>query len=97
MTTQFEIQCALMAGHVYRTTRPELNWIPAPQGWTPFFPVPDPTVPLGSVPLGSFEFLLGNLGHTTDSCYKHPDCMRPGSLSINDLGTTGLDRRMPVG
>ncbi|MEW6292449.1 MAG: hypothetical protein AB1544_03980 [Pseudomonadota bacterium] len=41
MTT--EIEYALMAGHAYRTTRDEINWIPAPQGWTPFFPVPDPT------------------------------------------------------
>jgi Ca2+-binding RTX toxin-like protein len=37
------IEYALMAGHAYRTTRDEINWIPAPQGWTPFFPVPDPT------------------------------------------------------
>jgi hypothetical protein len=36
------IECALMAGHAYRTTRAELNWMPTPQGWTPFFPVPDP-------------------------------------------------------
>ncbi|TNC97577.1 MAG: putative Ca2+-binding hemolysin, partial [Rhodocyclaceae bacterium] len=41
MTTT--IDYALMAGHAYRTTRDKINWIPAPQGWTPFFPVPDPT------------------------------------------------------
>ncbi len=39
------IEYALMAGHAYRTTRDEINWIPAPQGWTPFFPVPDPSTP----------------------------------------------------
>lgn len=37
------IEYALMAGHAYRTTRDETNWIPVPLGWTPFFPVPDPT------------------------------------------------------
>jgi len=41
MTTAIEY--ALMAGHAYRTNRDEINWIPTPQGWTPFFPVPDPT------------------------------------------------------
>jgi len=41
MTTAIEY--ALMAGHAYRTNRDEVNWIPTPQGWTPFFPVPDPT------------------------------------------------------
>lgn len=41
MTTT--IDYALMAGNAYRTTRNKINWIPAPQGWTPFFPVPDPT------------------------------------------------------
>jgi Ca2+-binding RTX toxin-like protein len=43
MTT--EIEYALMAGHAYRTTRAEINWIPGPQGWSPFFPVPDPAAP----------------------------------------------------
>lgn len=50
MTTAIEY--ALMAGHAYRTTRTELNWIPAPQGWTPFFPVPDPTTPTFPVTAG---------------------------------------------
>jgi hypothetical protein len=39
------IDYALMAGHAYRTTRDEINWFPVSQGWTPFFPVPDPTTP----------------------------------------------------
>lgn len=41
MTTAIEY--ALMAGHAYRTTRDEINWFPVPDGWTPFFPVPDTT------------------------------------------------------
>jgi hypothetical protein len=41
MTTDTEY--ALMAGYSYRTTRSQINSIPAPEGWTPFFPVPDPT------------------------------------------------------
>jgi len=41
MTTSIEY--ALMAGHAYRTTRDEINWFPIPQGWNPFFPVPDPS------------------------------------------------------
>lgn len=43
MTTSIEY--ALMAGHAYRTTRDEINWFPIPQGWSPFFPVPDSTTP----------------------------------------------------
>lgn len=41
MTTTIEY--ALMAGHAYRTTRDEINQLPVPLGWTPFFPVPDST------------------------------------------------------
>ena len=40
-----EIEYALMSGHAYRTTRDEINWIPAPQGWNPFFHVPNPDTP----------------------------------------------------
>ncbi len=40
-----EVEYALMAGHAYRTTRDEINWIPVPQGWTPFSHVPDPATP----------------------------------------------------
>ena len=43
MTTAIEY--ALMAGHAYRTTRDKINWLPAPQGWTSFAPVPDPSTP----------------------------------------------------
>ena len=39
------IEYALMAGHAYRTTRDEINWLPVPQEWSPFFPVPDSTSP----------------------------------------------------
>ncbi len=34
MITQFEIDRALMAGAAYFSTRPEINRIPMPQGWT---------------------------------------------------------------
>ena len=40
-TATTEIEYALMAGHAYRTNRDEINWIPTPEGWAPFFPVPD--------------------------------------------------------
>jgi hypothetical protein len=39
------IEYALMAGHAYLTTRDEINWLPVPQGWTPFLHVPDPDNP----------------------------------------------------
>ncbi|PKN52799.1 MAG: hypothetical protein CVU55_06145 [Deltaproteobacteria bacterium HGW-Deltaproteobacteria-13] len=35
MATQFEIDCALMAGCVYRSNRYEnANWFPVPNGWS---------------------------------------------------------------
>ncbi len=33
MTTQFEIDCALMAGASYISTRPDINKFPIPEGW----------------------------------------------------------------
>ena len=36
MATQFEIDCALMAGHAYLDTRAPLNWLPVPQEWAEF-------------------------------------------------------------
>jgi hypothetical protein len=33
MATQFEVDCALMAGNVYQATRAPINWIPALFGW----------------------------------------------------------------
>lgn len=53
MTTTVEY--ALMAGHTYRTTRDEINWLPAPQGWTSYFPVPDPTTATGFPVTSGFE------------------------------------------
>ena len=35
------VEYAQMAGHAYRTTRDEINWLPSPRRWTPYFPVPD--------------------------------------------------------
>ena len=40
MATQFEIDCALMAGRVYQTTRTDINTFPVPAGWTEFNHVP---------------------------------------------------------
>ena len=45
MTTQFEIDCALMAGRAYQSNRDPLNQFPIPQGWSEFFHVPDPLNP----------------------------------------------------
>ena len=43
MTTQFEIDCALMAGLAYQTTRDRTNWFPTPEGWQQFSHVPNST------------------------------------------------------
>ena len=43
MTTQFEIDCALMAGLSYQSTRDKINWFPAPSGWQEFSHVPNST------------------------------------------------------
>jgi hypothetical protein len=32
MATELEIQCALMAGRVYLSTRNKVNWFPVPDG-----------------------------------------------------------------
>jgi hypothetical protein len=45
MATQFEIDCALMAGRAYQLTRAELNWFSVPEGWTEFFHVPNDAYP----------------------------------------------------
>ena len=37
MTTQYEIDLALMAGRAYQSTRnKKANWFPVPDGWTEF-------------------------------------------------------------
>jgi len=50
MATQFEIDCALMAGRAYQTTRGKINWFPVPvtDGWTEFFHVPNSDYPISS-------------------------------------------------
>jgi len=53
MTTDTEY--ALMAGYAYRTTRSQINSIPAPEGWTPFFPVPDPSTAANFPATSGFE------------------------------------------
>ncbi|MHB1358327.1 MAG: lipase family protein, partial [Rhodocyclaceae bacterium] len=45
MATQFEVNCALMAGRAYQTNRNSNNWFPIPDGWTEFFHVPNGTYP----------------------------------------------------
>jgi len=45
MTTQFEIDCAVMAGLAYQSTRDKINWFPAPSGWQEFSHVPNSTYP----------------------------------------------------
>lgn len=45
MAAQFEIDCALMAGAAYISTRALKNQFSIPQGWSPFFHVPDLTTP----------------------------------------------------
>ena len=41
MATQFEIDCALMAGRAYQTNRTIDNLFPIPSGWVEFFHVPN--------------------------------------------------------
>lgn len=41
MATQFEIDCALMAGRAYQVNRSDINQFPIPSGWTEFFHVPN--------------------------------------------------------
>jgi hypothetical protein len=46
MATEFEVQCALMAGRVYLSTRNSVNWFPVPDGWAEFFHAPSETYPI---------------------------------------------------
>lgn len=59
MATQFEIDCALMAGRVYQSSRAELNWFPVPNGWTEFFHVPNDTYPT-TLSFEAVSFQQGN-------------------------------------
>ena len=74
-----EIEYALMAGQAYRTTRAELNWIPAPQGWVPFFPVPDPTNP-GFQATSGFEAISFQRGNEIVISFAGTDPSQPGDL-----------------
>ena len=80
MTTQMQIDYALMAGHAYRTTRAEINWIPAPSGWTPFFPVPDDST-AAAFPVGNtgFEAIAFKRGSEIVISYSGTD---PNNFSI---------------
>lgn len=48
MATQFEIDCALMAGLAYQSTRDKINWFPTLDGWQQFSHVPNSTYPTDS-------------------------------------------------
>jgi len=45
MATQFEIDCALMSGLAYQSSRDKINRFPAPSGWAEFSHVPNDTYP----------------------------------------------------
>lgn len=84
-----EIEYALMAGHAYRTTRNEINWIPAPQGWSPFFPVPDPASP--SFPTsGGFEAVSFQRGSEIVISYAGTDPTSLTDLWTNIVIATGF-------
>jgi hypothetical protein len=75
-----------MAGHAYRTTRDEINWIPVPQGWTPFTHVPDPAAP--SFPATSgFEAISFQRGNDIVISYAGTD---PTDLSGDIAADIGL-------
>ncbi len=46
MATQFEMDCALMAGRAYQTNRDShgINWFPVPSGWFEVQHVPNPAI-----------------------------------------------------
>jgi Ca2+-binding RTX toxin-like protein len=87
MTTAIEY--ALMAGQAYRTTRAELNWIPAPQGWTPFFPVPDPTTQIFPVTAG-FEATSFTNGMDIVISFAGTDPLSPADLAADADLIAGL-------
>ena len=90
------IEYALMAGHAYRTTRDEINWIPAPQGWSPFFPVPDPTT-LSFQTSGGFEAISFQRGNEIVISYAGTDPTSLGDLwadvtLASGFGSSQLDQ-----
>ena len=64
MATQFEIECALMAGRAYQSNRnPDIgiNWFPVPAGWNEFFHVPNnPAFTPSSSGFEAVSFRSGN-------------------------------------
>jgi Ca2+-binding RTX toxin-like protein len=59
MATQFEIDCALMSGAAYVSTRPNKNKFPIPEGWSDFFHVPNASFPT-SAGFEALSFRNGN-------------------------------------
>lgn len=92
MTTT--IDYALMAGAAYRTTRSKINWIPAPQRWTPFFPVPDPTTAAIFPATSGFEAAAFQNGTEIVICWKEEALLHDGSTAgfkaVQRLGRNGL-------
>jgi hypothetical protein len=80
------IDYALMAGHAYRTTRDDINWISVPQGWSPFFHVPDPDTPSFPVTSG-FEAISFQRGTEIVISYAGTD---PGDLLGDIAADIGL-------
>lgn len=85
MTTTIEY--ALMAGHAYRTTRDAINWIPVPQGWTPFFPIPDLTTASVFTATHGFEAISFTKGAKIVISFAGTD---PSDLSGDVLANVGL-------
>ena len=77
MATQFEIDCALMAGRVYQTNRDPngINWFPAPSGWNEFFHVPNNP---------DFPSFTGALGFEASS---FQNTANPNNIVISFAGT----------
>ena len=75
MATQFEIECALMAGRAYQTNRNPINQFPVPAGWVEFFHVPNnPDFPMFT---GSSGFEAVSFQNATD----------PNNIVISFAGT----------
>ena len=85
MATQFELDCALMAGLAYQTNRDKINWFPAPEGWQQFSHVPNSTYPTAS---GFEAVAFQNKSNTNQIVISFAGT--DGFLSIDQLANLGL-------
>jgi hypothetical protein len=96
------LEYALMAGHAYRTSRNEINWIPYPQGWVPFFPVPDPTTAAIFPTISGFEAVSFKNGNEVVISYAgtdfglNPDILADFNLVVG-LWSEQLGHQIGVG